>query len=108
MTYSQIKIHVGLEVPTLVTDFKGKVEEISLLAGMENSTSIKGSPCAFLTVSGESKAWQAGDVLIFDDSFEHSVKSTCKGERTVFQLVVPHPDIPINLRDGGRDEQRGD
>jgi tetratricopeptide (TPR) repeat protein len=108
MTNSQIKIHVGLEVPTLVTDLKGKVEEISLLAGMENSTSIKGSPCAFLTVSGESKAWQAGDVLIFDDSFEHSVKSTCKGERTVFQLVVPHPDIPINLRDGGRDEQRGD
>jgi len=108
MTNSQIKIHVGLEVPMIVTNVKGEVEEISLLAGMENSTSIKGSPCAFLTVSGESKAWQAGEVLVFDDSFEHSVKSTCKGERTVFQLVVPHPDIPSHLRDRGRDEQRGD
>jgi len=104
MTNSQIKIHVGLEVPVLVKGgLKEELEEISLLAGMDNKKSIQGIPCAFLTVAGESKPWQAGKVLIFDDSFEHSVKSNCKGERTVFQLVIPHPDIPSHLRNGERD-----
>ena len=96
LTNGQIKLHVGLEIPSLVRTFKGEEEEISESAGTND---LNGTPCAFLTVSGETRAWRAGEVLVFDDSFEHHVTSTCKGERTVFQLVIPHPEIPINKRD---------
>ena len=100
MTNAQIKLHIGLEVPIIVGSSTGVDNEISELAG--TLTNETGNPCAFLTVSGEKKAWRAGEVLVFDDSFEHYVTSHCHGERTIFQLVVPHPEIPEHKRDIGK------
>lgn len=76
-TNTVLKLHLGLLVP-------------------QNS---RGGACANLTVGGETRAWKAGGVLAFDDSFLHSVrfddKEECgrKGERVVLQLVFEHPDL---------------
>jgi hypothetical protein len=70
-----LKLHVGVRVP----------------AGGS------GAPCAALTVGNETRHWQQGGVLAFDDSFLHSVAfdegGGCAGggERVVLQVVVAHP-----------------
>ena len=66
----RLKFHVGLLIPR----------------------APDGSFCANLTVAGKSRAWEEGKVLFFDDSFTHSVRSTCDSERVVFQLIIGHPD----------------
>ena len=72
-----LKLHLGLHVP---------------LRG-------SGRPCAALTVGNETRAWEAGKVLAFDDSFLHSVDfdgaGACErgGERVVLQVVIVHPDV---------------
>jgi len=78
VTNAQLKLHVGLVVPR-VWDAAG---------------GGGGRPCAWLTVAGERRAWEEGGVLMFDDSFLHSVDNECPGdeERVVFQLVLPHGD----------------
>jgi hypothetical protein len=82
MTNAQLKFHVGLRVPR-----RAGVE-----AGSGGSGG-SGEPCASLTVAGETRAWEEGGVLLFDDSFVHSVVNTCPdAERVIFQLVVPHGD----------------
>ncbi len=43
--------------------------------------------CATLTVGGEARAHQDGEVLWFDDSFEHYAANDCDSERVVFQVV---------------------
>ena len=35
-----------------------------------------------------------GKVLVFDDSWEHSVANTCNVPRAVLQVVLWHPDAP--------------
>ena len=73
-TNAQLKLHAGLIVP---------------------KTRGGSGPCAFLTVANETRAWEEGAVLAFDDSFEHSVSSSCESERVVFQLVLPHVDLSL-------------
>jgi len=84
LTNAQIKLHVGLMVPSRV--ILGDSGEV-----------LSSEPCAALTVAGKSEFWREGGVLMFDDSFEHSVVNNCGGdveggERVVFQLVLPHGD----------------
>ncbi|CAJ1349361.1 unnamed protein product, partial [Effrenium voratum] len=67
---AQLKWHLGLAIP-----------------------SDGGKPCAWLRVGNETRAWREGEVLFFDDSFEHEVSNTCSEERVVFQLVFAHPDL---------------
>ena len=58
--------------------------------------SIPASPlkdCATLRVANVTKAWEKGQVLFFDDSFEHEVFNHCDQERVVFQLVFAHPGL---------------
>jgi aspartate beta-hydroxylase len=67
MTNTKIKLHLGVVVPT---------------------------NCATLRVGNETRSWEEGKVLLFDDSFEHEVRNDCGSDRVVFQLVIRHPDIP--------------
>ncbi len=82
MTNAQLKLHVGLVVPRVWEEGGG------------GGGGGGGRPCAWLTVAGERRAWEEGAVLMFDDSFLHSVDNECPGdeERVVFQLVLPHGD----------------
>jgi hypothetical protein len=73
ITNAQLKFHLGLVVPQ-----------------QEQSSGAR--PCATLTVGRESRAWEEGKVLFFDDSYVHSVRHDCNEERVVFQLVISHPD----------------
>jgi hypothetical protein len=72
-TNAQLKLHFGVSVPA----------------------DADGSPCAWLRVGeGEEaavRAWAQGDVLFFDDSFEHEVNADCTQARVILQLVVRHP-----------------
>lgn len=59
--------------------------------------------CAALTVGGESQAWSEGEVLFFDDSYEHAAFNNCTDTpaavagdearlpRIVLQVVIRHP-----------------
>lgn len=71
-TNTQLKFHLGLVVPS-----KG------------------GKPCARMRVANETRAWQQGKVLFFDDSWEHEVWNDCDSDRVVFQLVIEHPDMAV-------------
>lgn len=53
-----------------------------------------------IRVGGEERAWQEGRTLIFDDSFEHSVRNDTGEERVVlftdFVRPLPAPLAPVN------------
>ena len=46
-----------------------------------------------MEVGGTELNWAEGEVLIFDDSFEHSVWNDSEEERMIFILDVPHLDL---------------
>ena len=51
-----------------------------------------------LRVAGHDRAWRAGEVLGFDDSFRHQVWNGCDGPdgwRAVFQVVIAHPHVSL-------------
>lgn len=50
--------------------------------------------CA-LTVGGEERPWREGELLAFDDSFEHNVRHDGSMTRIVLIVDVPHPDLSI-------------
>ncbi|CAE8614475.1 unnamed protein product, partial [Polarella glacialis] len=68
VTNGQLKWHLGLRVP---------------------------GDCATMRVGNESRSWTEGEVLFFDDSFEHEVWNRCSSERVVFQLVFAHPQLSL-------------
>eukprot|EP00040_Diaphanoeca_grandis_P000702 m.16234 g.16234 ORF g.16234 m.16234 type:complete len:492 (-) comp10944_c0_seq1:245-1720(-) len=72
MTNAQLKFHLGLDIP----------------GGASGSTQ-----CAFFRVKNETRGWESGKVLFFDDSFEHEVHNKCNRERVVFQVVFVHPGL---------------
>jgi len=47
---------------------------------------------AHLTVAGENRRWEEGKVMIFDDSFKHSVTYSSDFTRVVLFFDVWHPD----------------
>lgn len=67
MTNEMLKFHLGVKVPT--------------------------GGCATMRVANETKSWEEGKVMLFDDSFEHEVHNRCDEERVVFQLAIKHPQL---------------
>ena len=65
-TNKRIRLHLGLDVPP---------------------------GCCEITVGGEARAWADGELLIFDDSFEHSVHHIGTGERLILIADVLHPQL---------------
>jgi aspartate beta-hydroxylase len=41
----------------------------------------------------EGLRWREGELLVFDDSFEHEVWNRSQEDRLVFILDIRHPDI---------------
>ncbi len=52
-----------------------------------------------ITVAGETRSWQAGQFLIFDDSFEHSARNLSEQSRTVLIFDVWHPGLDAHERE---------
>ena len=46
-----------------------------------------------LRVAEETRAWQEGRCLIFDDSFDHEVRHSGQGQRVVLLIDFWHPDL---------------
>jgi len=91
MTNGQLKFHLGLIVPrnggrdaAQAGGRAGGAE--ALVGGVGEAPSSGSTPCATFTVGGETRAWVEGEVLFFDDSFEHHVNNTCASQRVVFQV----------------------
>ena len=42
----------------------------------------------------ETRGWEEGKCLVFDDSFEHEVKHEGDSERIVLMINFFHPDVP--------------
>lgn len=77
MTNAQLKWHLGLRVPAAGSGRK-----------------IPGTPgCTAMRVANETRTWEEGGLLFFDDSFEHEVWNLCTAARVVLQLVFVHPDL---------------
>jgi len=70
MTNAQLKFHIGLVTPLTPA----------------------GDPCATMRVANETRGWRAGEVWLFDDSFEHEVVNACDRPRAIMQVVIAHPD----------------
>ncbi len=65
LSNAKLTVHLGLDIP----------------AGCE------------LTVAGESRAWAAGELLIFDDTFVHSANNPSERDRFVLIFEIWHPDL---------------
>jgi hypothetical protein len=83
-TNAQLKMHLGLVVPRAGGGGGGRRKR--------RAGAARGEPCARLRVGNETRAWEEGRVLMFDDSWEHEVTHACDSVRVVFQLVFAHPD----------------
>ena len=46
-----------------------------------------------MKVGGTKVTWEEGELLIFDDSFEHEVWNNGTEERVIFILDIFHPDL---------------
>jgi hypothetical protein len=85
-TNAQLKMHLGLVVPRAGAGQRRK---------RKGGGAQRGEPCARLRVGNETRAWEGGKVLFFDDSWEHEVTHACDDVRVVFQLVFAHPDTQL-------------
>jgi hypothetical protein len=137
VTNAQLKMHLGLIVPTQPHGAHagassghggGSVGSEGLAVGSaaeHEERHQRGSalqpepeavrPCARIRVGNETRAWETGRVLFFDDSWEHEVWHDCGGShpdsgaghgasqntglppgaRAVFQLVFAHPELDL-------------
>lgn len=69
-TNQQLKLHLGLVVPRR--------------DGYESASTCP----PVLRAAGHEQRWSRGNVLLFDDSWEHEVRNGCNSWRGIFQLVV--------------------
>ena len=58
-----------------------------------------GRPRCGIRVGGEWRTWQRGKMLVFDDSFEHSVRNDSDQLRAVLLIRFWNPDIPFAKRE---------
>lgn len=54
--------------------------------------------CSIQVGANESRTWEEGKCLVFDDSFEHSSMNAGAGDRYVLLLNFWHPDVPVSER----------
>lgn len=52
----------------------------------------------FLVVNGYKYVWQAGEALLFDDTFEHSAVNDTDEYRTVLLIDTVRSDLPLFIR----------
>jgi aspartate beta-hydroxylase len=46
-----------------------------------------------MTIGETLVTWKEGDVVVFDDSFEHEVWNNSSEDRMIFILDIFHPDL---------------
>ena len=46
-----------------------------------------------MRIGDKEVAWKEGEIMVFDDSFEHEVWNNGTEERTIFILDIFHPDL---------------
>jgi hypothetical protein len=55
-------------------------------------------PSCYLQVADQKLLWKTGKVIVFDDSYEHSVVNDSKEIRAILLLRFWHPALPISER----------
>ncbi len=59
-----------------------------------------------MRVGNETRMWQEGRCLIFDDSWEHEVWNDSNSDRVVLLVNFWHPDLPQEKWQATADELR--
>ena len=70
-TNTRIRLHLGIQVP----------------------------PGAGMRVGTETRTWQEGRCLVFDDSWEHEATNPSDRSRSVLLVDIWHPDLTVQQRD---------
>ena len=52
-----------------------------------------------IRVGAETRAWREGELMIFDDSFEHEAWNRGTSDRTVLLFEIWRPDIDADERE---------
>jgi tetratricopeptide (TPR) repeat protein len=60
---------------------------------------IRTAPSCTLRVGSETRSWETGRALIFDDTIEHEARNAGQGERVVLLFEIWRPEIPEEDRD---------
>lgn len=60
---------------------------------------IETNPDAKITVAGETRHWETGKCITFDDSFEHEVRNDGSPRRVVLIVDCWHPDLTNTERE---------
>ena len=94
-TNHRLRLHLGLIVPDESASVDGVGGDDK---GAAESRTRSGVGAA-IRVGDETRRWQAGKVLLLDDSFEHEVWNNAATPRLVLILDVWHPDINLRERD---------
>lgn len=87
-TNAFLKLHLGLSVPYAGSSGGGGSGE-------------EAQPCAHMRVGNTTRAWAEGEVLFFDDSYEHTVTNECDQPRVILQVLFQHPDHVPRVETGG-------
>jgi aspartyl/asparaginyl beta-hydroxylase (cupin superfamily) len=72
------------------------MKKIQLIHNLSNLAffQVPKSGKSYALIGGESLRWTEGEMVAFDDSFEHEyVNEDAEEERIVLSLDVPHPDL---------------
>ena len=59
---------------------------------------VPSDPAPVLRVAGRNMTWTEGQLLVFDDSFEHEVIHESQGQRIVLIIDFHHPDLSQERR----------
>ena len=75
---SRLRIHLGLDIPET-----------------QNGTDMLANSSSILRVKDEYVAWQNGEFIVWDDSFDHEVwhYSHLNHHRLIFMFDILHPDL---------------
>ena len=87
-TNQKLRAHLGLVVP-------GRFGDIQFLlpTNLSFPESEESSEGARMRVATETVRWREGEVIVFDDSFEHEVWNGSNETRIVLIIDFNHPDL---------------
>ena len=82
-TNARLRAHLGLVVPKAPTETRTPRDD----------GAVGGGPSLGMRVGDETRQWREGELLLFDDSFEHEVWNTSEEARLVLIVDLWHPAL---------------
>jgi aspartyl/asparaginyl beta-hydroxylase (cupin superfamily) len=100
-TNARVRLHLGLIVEQSSNREENDIATVAMASRTESKTDEKTvEPSSWIRVGNETRTWEEGDILAFDDSFEHEVThvSSSGSKRVVLIVDIWHPDLTEKKR----------